>query len=189
MMIGMSMELRDKRVDKIAQNLHLDHPEIYFSPFQSWLTSLTLFFTYIQLPAFILIYQFDILKFFFWFFIIAYFIVGYIVNSYMSHSILMDSNSLYIINPNFIFMSIVHYPLCEITHIKLGETKHIWHHIFGVLGSNFIEIESHSIKRKFFCVWLEIDAYDENWTEKTMDDLYYNLQKKNIDVEVTIKDF
>ena len=67
--------------------------------------------------------------------------------------------------------------------IKIDELTFIPAWIFLIFKSNYIEVYFNNKKGRFYCSSLQLDSFDENWTEKTIDDLQYSLLKKGIMIE------
>ena len=64
--------------------------------------------------------------------------------------------------------------------------KHTWWlwNIFLSHGENYVLIQTKNKEEyKFYCSGLEEDAFDENWTEETIDGLYYCLKGKEINCD------
>ena len=52
--------------------------------------------------------------------------------------------------------------------------------LFGIFGGNYLELIEEGKTRRYFCIGLETDAYDENFTEKTIEEFYQWLKRHGI---------
>lgn len=180
---GFSLKLKDVRVDKIlkSKGYDLNQITIYYSPINAHLLFIGLILTFSLPPLIIYIWSSIIL---YYNFVAIYLIVIYLLGAYLNNSIVITDTELIIINPNSPFKKIKVYPIQEIKSIDIKSSK-IWILTFPFLlvGGNFIRIYHGNHNRKYFCISLEEDAYDENWTELTIDGLISNLQNRNIKVK------
>ncbi|MEM7514093.1 MAG: hypothetical protein AAF388_24425 [Bacteroidota bacterium] len=53
-------------------------------------------------------------------------------------------------------------------------------------GGNYLEVYSSSSIKKYYCANLDIDCFDENWTELTLDSLHGSLKEKGVAVEFNL---
>lgn len=49
-------------------------------------------------------------------------------------------------------------------------------------SGNYVDIVARGKYKRFYCTCLQLDAYDENMTELTIDDLHYALKDKRIPI-------
>lgn len=166
--------LKDKRVDKMLFARNLVDTDIYYSPIVAWL-----FFLVVVLAiAHGLVFQLAFSKYFP--LLLLYILGGYTVCAFLNNSFALTQDALIVINPNFPFRQVKTYPLSDIRKITIDKSKWKWHFAFCIFGSNYIAIQTADDTKKYFCVGLELDAYDENLTEKTMDSFQDNLKGKGI---------
>jgi hypothetical protein len=180
---GFSLKLKDLRVDHMlkSKGYNLSHTTIYYSPIITHLLFIVLILTFSLPPLIIYIWSFIIL---YYNFVVIYLIVIYLLGAYLNNSIAITETDLIIINPNFPFKKIKVYPFQNIESLEVKSSK-IWLLTFPFLslGGNFIRIYHKKYQKRYFCISLQEDAYDENWTELTIEDLISNLQNRKMKVE------
>ena len=171
------MSIKDKRVDKMLLLHNLTNTSIYYSPITIWF--LTIFMVLgIVCPIFLLSFYSFFSKYYLLFLI--YFVFGYIICAYLNNSIVLTKDALIIINPNFPFKQFKTYLFDDIKQIIIDKTKYKWHYIFGIFSNNYIKIQNLDKTQVYFCVGLELETYDENFTNKTIDELNHELKNKGI---------
>ena len=188
MFIGISGRLKSKRVDKQLQAAGYSDYEIFYSPLSVWATYCML------LPygfgGFLPI-AYNFLRP--WIFPVAAFLAGYIliarsVASQLNNTFAITNNELVIVNPYFPFKKITSMKLDSILSVRISNQPFRLRKLFLCFDSNFIEIATQNGETtRFYCHGLEQDFYDENLTEKTIENLVYALEKRNIKVEYLLK--
>lgn len=188
-MITYSDSLRDKRVDKILLNMGYEKCEIFYSPIQVWLVSWVLllltvpilfFYTLLNLPSFLASPK-EILS------VLAYGTTGYLVISLLNRSFAITDDEFLVIDSHFPFCGVKRFKFEEVVEIKISSDWKLWSLIiFGIMGNNYVEIKTKNQKKKFYCLFLEVDCHDENWTEKTLDTLEESLKSKGVHVKLKI---
>jgi len=177
-----SNEFKDKRVDKMLKKEKHHFSLIFYSPIKVYLFFLGL----------LLIGGFPILWFGLYFVwtnykwaLVIYIIFGYLFAAYLNNSIVISSKKIIMVNPNFPFRRIKVFNITAIRKVKIASDSHLkFIYIFGFLGTNYIEVElSNEKKYRFYCAGLEIDCYDENQTELTLDDLHDALENRSVSVD------
>ena len=171
-------QFKGKGVEKLLNKKGYNNYELYFSPFSAWLYYLLLLsIAGFPLTSYLFIY---------WDFLLAYFLFGFIISADLNHSFAITKNELIVINPNFPYKHITRYAWEDIKKIKIDRSK--WYLLLWIIfsGGNYIEIYGKNFKKRFFCVNLQIDCYDENITEKTMDDFVSALSGRNILIEFNL---
>lgn len=183
---GVSAKTKDRRVDRVLEKLGYEATacEIFYSPVMVWVTYLMLFFMAllpVSLCLLALLYRFPVYGG-------LYFLLGYLMAAYLNNSVVLTQDKLIIINPNFPFRRSVIYDLAELRDVKIDQSKWLWStfFIFAHSGSNYVEISTDDKTRRFYCTCLQVDAFDENLTEKTMDDLHFALEKRNVPTEFNL---
>jgi hypothetical protein len=182
---GISARLKDRRVDRVLakQGYEAEQCEIFYSPITAWITYLAILLT-IPLPFAIDYFSFLYRNFTYF---CLYLLVGYLMGAYLNNSIVLTKNELVIVNPNFPFRHSVIYKLEEISYLKIDQSKWLWPaFVFAHGGGNYVEISTGDTTRRFYCTCLQLDAYDENLTEKTMDDLRFALRERNVPHEFNL---
>lgn len=181
MLIGVSFNIRDKRVDRKLMAENIICADVYYSPIGSWI--LVLFLFGIAIGAFLIpIFQY------FYHLAVLYIIVSYLINARLSNSFVLQYDQVIVINPNVPFRQFNAIPKSSIRHIAIKEREFNWQGLFLAIGKNYLEVDTKEGVYKFPCAGLEQDSYDENWTEKTIDELYYVLQQAGYSVSYEIKD-
>ncbi|MDJ1483004.1 hypothetical protein QNI16_21055 [Cytophagaceae bacterium YF14B1] len=112
------------------------------------------------------------------------FLLGYVICGYLNNTFVLTTDKLLVINPNFPFTKIVTYKLNQIDDIEIYHSLLLqgicW--IFFQSG-NYVTITTGGYNFRYYCGSLCGDTYDENFTEKTIDDLHYALKERNIPVQ------
>ena len=178
-MLGFRNKFKDPRVDKILlyrKGYSVHH--IFYSPIKIWL-----FFSFLlmgmALPlTLVFIHELDEKIAFY---ILIYGSISYVVAAFLNNSFVLNGDSFLVVNPNLPFKRIKEFPIKEIHQIELGHNKWLYAaRIFGPLGINYVEIRSRNRIERYYCAGLELDCFDENQTQLTLDDLYFTLKRKGI---------
>ncbi|MDJ1504225.1 hypothetical protein [Xanthocytophaga agilis] len=110
-----------------------------------------------------------------------YFLLGYVVCGYLNNTFVFTTDKLLVINPNFPFTKVVTYKLNQIENIEIYRSLCIqgigW--IFFQSG-NYVTITIGGDRFRYYCGSLCVDTFDEDITEKTMDDFHYALKERKI---------
>ncbi|TAG00074.1 MAG: hypothetical protein EAZ44_09765 [Cytophagia bacterium] len=179
MMTGVSMRLTDKRVDRKLKRKGYKNYEVFYSPIKCWtliIFALSIQSIFVYGGVFYLMYVFPLYSF-------LYLFILYLIVARLNNSFAVEGNKLLIINRNFPFYTFKVYEFEEIEIIKIDKTiKSSWlEMILFLLGfacsTNYVEIKDSIQTKRFYCAGLEKDCYDENWTEATLDDLHFFLDK------------
>jgi hypothetical protein len=182
---GISAKIKDRRVDRILRKVGYDITacEIYYSPVRVWLFGWVLLLVAaipVSFYFFHLAYQFTC-------YFLLYFLLGYVVVGYLNNSFVIVPDKLLVINPNFPFNRVVSYNLKRVRKVKIDNSAWLWiTAIFAHWGNNYVEISTENRVERFYCTCLEVDAFDENFTEKTMDDFQAGLLKVNVPTEFNL---
>jgi hypothetical protein len=179
MLLGISAKTKDRRVNKIAKRLGYNNYEVFYSPIGNWL-----FFI-----GYLMILALPVVIFFltYWYWLLIYLALGCLFSAYLNNSFIIAEKELVVINPNFPFRRIRSFKIDRISKIKIDENKFLKIlSIFMITENNYIQIYSEEKKYKFYCSGLNIDAFDENFTEKTLNDFAYVLRDKEIIVEFEV---
>lgn len=184
MFIGSNARYKDKRVDKILDGLGYDSYEIFYSPLVVSVTYLFMFLATGGYLIFFLLGQ--------WLFILVlsvsiYACIFYLVAAYSNNSFAITSDKLIIVNPNFPFRKHVIIPLEVISSIYIGEHTTIWRSVILLFTNNYVDVRVGNNTTRYYCIGLEADAFDENLTEKTIEDFICELRKRNVEVTVADK--
>jgi hypothetical protein len=180
---GFALKLKIKKVDRILlkKGYSLEECEIYYSPITLWVV-----FIFMMLLILIPFLLSNFLNFVhpFLIYILSYFLLCYFLMRYLNNTPVLVKNQLIIINPYFPFQSFKIYQFEEIQKVKIDKLSYFfpsW--LFLLFSINYMEVYVKNQKKRFYCSYLEVDAYDENWTEKTIDDFKYSLLKKGVMIE------
>ena len=178
------MELKDKEVDKMIAKRGYQHSEIFYSPISSWFVTFLLFGVIIVPLIFCLIsYLLSggspiILGI-----VVLYFLIGYTFIALLNRSFAVTKDELLIINSHFPLQKIKPHPFREIKSVRISSNKLVYLLLPFLLGRpNYIEVKFKNDVKRYYCLFLDVDAFDENWTEKTLDDLKISLKDKGINV-------
>lgn len=177
---GVSLQFKDSRVEHRLAEEGLIDCEIFHSPIQSWLFLVGIL-SIASLTAdggiLMLLWKYP-------FYTIPCISVSYLFAAFSNNSFAFTSEKLIVINPNFPFQRLISYDLKNITQIKIDKSKHLvylsW--LFCISTTNYVEVYTKKKVNRFYCSGLDVDCYDENWTEKTLDDLYSTALSNEIKV-------
>lgn len=165
--------IKDKRVDKQLKKNGFDHFTLFYSPISFWVVILVgIILSGAGLFYSILASEYIIL-------IIPYLFISYLVNAYLNNSFALTGDKLIVINPNFPFRKFKSYNRQEIKKITIDKIRMPWFLYFAAFGKNYVQIETkENASVKYYCINLEEDAYDENWTDETLDTFNSTLKDK-----------
>ena len=120
----------------------------------------------------------------FYLYVIPYLIVFYFLSAYLNNSFVIVKDELIVINPNFPFKKITVYKLCNIEKIRIDKSSpFIFNWIFMLLECHFIDVLINNKRQRFYCIYLELDNWDDHLTEKTIEDFDYTIKKNKIVTE------
>lgn len=183
--IGAGAEIRVTGVGRMLEKQGYKEYEVFYSPRQIYF-SFTAISTFMVLLGSTFIVDTSILLKY-WYFILPYILAVYIWGSLRNHSFALTSSEFIVINPYFPFRKLQVYPSEEIQKVVIdAQINFIVSWLFQDFRSNFVEIHSSSQKMRYFCASLDIDAFDENLTKLTLDDLKASLTEQNIEVALKI---
>ena len=198
MVFGFSAEYKDKRVDKIleVQGITIDSKYIFYAPIK--VGFVMYFLVYVMLSSVglglgSLVY--GIIKWDFDFAILNHLFVAaalpffYLFWAKMSNSFVVSEDAIYIINPNFPFTSFRKIEKNQVKRVLVGRNNFFGlSYLFLSFHNHYVEVYVGEKDYRFYCAPLQVDAFDENWTKKTLDDLYYDFKNKKYYTVTTIKD-
>ncbi|MEL6943496.1 MAG: hypothetical protein AAFO82_12570 [Bacteroidota bacterium] len=188
-MTGFSLELGDKRVNKIILNKGFKESEIFYSPISVWFTFWILL-SVITIPMALefLFHYFS--EFSFprgMLFIGIYILLCYVIIVILNRSFAITEKEFLIINSHFPLQTLQSFEFEEIEEIKISsDWKLKFMIIFGLFYTNYVQVKTKDGRKRFYCLFLDFDCYDENWTEKTLDDLYKDLCLKGLNVNMPL---
>lgn len=115
--------------------------------------------------------------------VLVYRSVSYLLYTRCSNSFAVRHDTLYIINPSHPFRKFKVCALKDIRAVTFDEDKKTWINRIFLLGScNDLLVETGEGIYKYACAGLDLDAFDEGFTEKNLDDLRYHLEGKGLRV-------
>lgn len=177
MLIGVSLNLKDKRVDKMLRSKGITDADIYYSPIVTWLILWLLLLPSVWGLIYLLSSTvYGLLS-------MPYFIISYLLSAHHNNSFAFHQDKLIIVNPNFPFRHITVIDVKDIKLITIDTMKRKWIESFMVFGENYLLLETKDKTMKFYCSGLELDGFDENWTEKTIEILHATLREKGISTD------
>jgi hypothetical protein len=177
-----SLKLVDKKVDKICKENKLIDPEIFYSPISSWFYLIGLITSVFGTGFLVLIYLYPINKYLI-FIPIPYLLVSYFLSCKLNNSFAITTKKVVIINPNFPFRNYIEFNKNDIKKITIDKSNKTFFNLFLIINQNYVKIETKNQIETFYCDGLEIDSYEEIWTDKSLDSLNYALKKSNLLVE------
>ncbi len=121
---------------------------------------------------------------------LIYGVLGYLFYGYSNNSFVITENQLLVINPNYPFKKICIYNFEQIQNVEIGN-ENFWALgiVFLSFENNFIKISTKDYTKKYSCLGLELNSFDENVTEKDFDDFHHSLKKipvnltSNLDID------
>jgi hypothetical protein len=163
--------LRDKRVDKILDEAGIKNAEVFYSPIS------------VTLPHTIYILVFANISSLNWIvftvtFLVA--LVNYMLVLYMNNSLAITDDFLFVINTNYPFKKIETIDWKSIQHIQIDCKKPTWLFLLLIFSSNSIQIKTTKEIRKYYCIGIEQDAFDENVVEKPIEEFEKRVIEKGI---------
>lgn len=173
----MISKLKDNRVDKMLTSKGIIGGDIYYSPISVWIIALSI----IILGSIGVFYLFA--SSIYGYLLIPYFIISYLLNAYKNNSFALLDDKIIIINPNIPFRKVTIINNSEINIVTIDKTKSNWSKLLLDIGGNYLLIQTKDKLHKFYCSGLEADSYDENWIEKSIDELEVKLKEKGIETE------
>lgn len=176
---GFSAKIKDNRIDRIAKQRGYKRFETFYSPISMVLVFIVLICA--TAAPFLFEYYYYIIDYYYY--ALLYGTFFYFGATYLNNSFVIAENDFLIINPNLPFTHITCYKIQEIQKIKIGCEKWYFPSSLVLQSGNFVEVQTKNKTKKYYCGSLEIDSYDENLTEKTLDDLHCSLSNKGILVE------
>jgi hypothetical protein len=180
-----SAKLKDRRVDKvlIQNDYNLEDCIIYYSPIVGLLYYAGIFVAFTSGMILLLVY-YACVKFTMFF--SFHLVIGYLLSAFLNNSFVITSKELIVINPNFPFKRFEKYDLNRIQKVVMDNSWLILFSWIFLLSSRYVCIIDELKQRKFYCAYLERDAYDENITEKNLDDFQAHLKKLSIKTEMNL---
>ena len=188
-MMGFSLELGDRRVDKIISKNGFKKSEIFYIPVSVWFIYwIMLSIVSVPMTLEVLFNYFS--KFSFQralLFALIYVFTCCLIVIFLNRSFAIADKEFLVINSHFPFGSLKRFKFEEISEIKISsDWKLKILIIFGLFYSNYVQVKIKNQKKKFYCLFLDVDCHDENWTEKTLDDLERSLKLKDVNVKMEI---
>ncbi len=175
-MIAFFPKFKDRRVDKTIQ-LHgyvTAESELFYSPILLSFFFLPVFALLLFPITVALVSNYPI-------YCAIYLIISYLQAAYLNNSFVISGKKLLVVNNNSPFRRCVAYDLKQVKIIKIDRSRFLritW--FFAQFGYNYVEVITENQVARYYCVGLEQDAYDENFTEKTMDDFHAALKQNNV---------
>ena len=107
----------------------------------------------------------------------------------LNHHFVLTDRALWVVNTSPWRRSARRIALAEIQAVRIGSHRKMrrWAWLFLVVGSNFVELKVSGSWQRFYCVHLEEDCFDENWTALNLDDLFLALQRRGLEVQMDLE--
>ena len=179
----MSFKIKDKRIDRAIIHLGLipDECEIYYSPIAVWLMHLGLLLTLVGLLTYPVVMHSPVVILV----VLCWFCLGYLFSARLNYSFVLAPRQMLAINPNFPFKKCIVFDFEDIKSIRIARPP-FGHRVlvpFMIAGGKFVQIRTSTQVHTCYCIELRLDALDENFTEKSLDDLHASLKNKGLAVE------
>jgi len=181
--------MRECIVEKILLKNGFPRSEIFHSPIWIWwmfwivIFSMGLSFWFALLRYFISLFSFETVIIY----VIGYVVISYLIIKFLNRSFAITDGKILIVNSHPPFREFEYFNFNQIQKVKISSD---WRLkiliIFGIFHTNYIQIETKFQKKRFYCLFLDVDCYDENFTEKTLDDLATSLKSKGVIVNLEI---
>lgn len=176
-------QLSDKRVDRILRQKGYAGAAIFYSPIGAWLTLFTGFIgTAIISSGLILMFRSPWLLF-----LLPYIFIAYLLNAWHCCCFALVEGKCCVINPNWPFRKFKAIALSDIESISIGKQRMAWKSCFTMSGSNYMEMTTAAGKERFYCAYLQLDAFGENFTQKTIEDFQYALERAGVPVQMKLE--
>ena len=176
--------LTDKRVDKLILKRGIKNYEVFYSPIMVlgmfWSMIFAMFFPFIL----IFIYNhFSIQRDFIYIFIyltITYFLIGI-----FNRSFAITDEEFLVINSHFPFWKIQSFKFEDITEVKISSDWKLKILFFlGIFHGNYVQLKTKKKEKRYYCLFLDVDCHDENWTDRTLDNLKGSLKLKGVNAKL-----
>lgn len=176
-------ELSDKRVDRVLLRKGYTDANIFYSPIGAWLTLLTgIIGAALISTGFILMFWSPWLLL-----LLPYLFIAYLLNAWHCCCFALVEGKCCIINPNWPFRKFEVIGLNDIESVSIDEQGKGWKKFFTLFGTNYIEVKTAAGKQRFYCAYLQLDAFDENFTKQTIEDFQYALEHAGIPVQMDLE--
>ena len=184
----MSFKIKDKRIDREIVQLGLDPGgcEICYSPIAAWLWPSILLWTTVGLFLYPMVMHSPVMILI----VLCWFCLGYLFSARLNYSFVLTPRQMLAINPNFPFGKRIVFDFEDITGIRIARPP-FWHRVlipFMIAGGKFVQIRTNTHVHTCYCIELRLDAFDENFTGKSLGDLHVSLKNKGLNVEWTLQD-
>ncbi|RYD98266.1 MAG: hypothetical protein EOP54_08200 [Sphingobacteriales bacterium] len=176
------MELSDKRVDRILFRKGYQDANLFYSPIRVWVTLFTGFAGIALLIGFVFLIGSPWILF-----LLLYLFIAYLLNARHCCSFALVEGKCCIINPNWPFRKFRVIELSQIESVIIDERHTKWMTLFTLFGSNYIEVKTAVGIERFYSAYLELDAFDENFTKQTIEDFQYALERLEIPVQMNLQ--
>lgn len=179
----MSFKIKDKRIDR--EVIKLGHSpeecEMFYSPIAVWLMHLGLLLTMVGLLTYPMVMHSPVAILV----VLCWFCLGYLFSARLNYSFVLTPRQILAINPNFPFRKRIVCDFKDITCIRIARPpfRHRVLILFMIAGGKFVQIHTNTQVHTCYCIELRLDALDENFTDKSLDDLYVSLKNKGLSVE------
>lgn len=182
--------MSDKRVVKIISNNGIKKSEIFHSPISVWLSFWAIILLMVTpIPMiFVLLYE-HFLESSFQIRILVMLICLLAVYTFIAifnRSFAITKKEFLVINSHFPFGSLKRFKLDEISDVKISSDWKLKALIIFGFRSNYVQIRIKNQKKKFYCLFLDVDCFYEGLTEKCLDDLAKSLRRKHVVVNMEI---
>jgi hypothetical protein len=179
----MSFKIKDKRIDREIIKLgHIPGEcEICYSPIAAWLWPSMLLWATVGLSLYPMVLHSPVAIMV----VLCWFCLGYLLAARLNCSFVLTPRQMLAINPNFPFKKRIVCNFEDVKSIRIAKSPS-WHRVFIpflIAGSKFVQIRTVTQTHTCYCVELRLDAFDENFTEKSLDDLHVSLKNKGLNVE------
>jgi len=175
-------EVRDKRVDRILRRKGYQDANIFYSPIEAWVTLFTGLVGTVLLTGLIVMFWSSWLLL-----LLPYIFIAYLLNARQCCCFALVDGKFCVINANWPFRKFRQIALNQIESVTINERRMKWMMLFTLPRSNYIELKTEKGRERFYCAYLELDAYDENFTKQTIEDLQYALECAGIPVEMKLE--
>ena len=119
--------------------------------------------------------------------VVTLFFFAYLTNAWHCCCFALVEGKCCVINPNWPFRKFEVIAFDDIESVSIDEQHSGWKSFFTLFSSNYIEINTATGKGRFYCTYLQLDAFDENFTIQTIEDFQYALERSGIPVQMKLE--
>ncbi len=173
------MKLRDKQVDRMLAKNGIAGARVFYSPVGVWFLFVALLgVAGLWIFLSVVVSLVGIMA------VIVYLAMSFLLYTKRSHSFALTSEELFVLQPRFPFRLYQRYALTDVrlaTFTAIRGSFLLRLFVFGDVYALRLELATGEVYT-YACAGLQPDAFDENFTENTLDDPCNSLEAKGVPV-------